>query len=740
MVIGLNNQIFRKIFISFLAVISIYTTVILFSVIKNEFQRQENIRNTATEFLLERETNSADIEFIAAVNSMRILANKESVIHISDNSRKMTYLDYAPIYDELVGDHFSNYSQQYNIAVTTDFGEPIISSDGYFNFHDYLDFIQLGQNLQDIKNFFASTDISEITLIDGQSKMTLIRKMNVAFSNSSVYFFITWEKKDLFSSITQENDHDFFVVDTVFHYDAPWKSDRSAEFISTIEEEEPTDYAIRKIQDDKKIAYQKKSTVLPTLSYIYVTDVPKKEIPTSIIIIILRYLLVLIVVGLLIGFIFSKKNYQPYKKIVKELAGGKFKNKNADKVDDVLEDIHHLMESNKNLSTFQMQTADEVKELYFKNILIGRYSSEEIKTLLSILELEEFNQGGFVVIFTFQGISKAEATLETEERILARKSIISLISEKINPSKMIILTLSAERFALIFANTNQTNVIKIINKIADEVYRKIGVTSNFILSLPFDNIFHFPEVFREVNRNFDDPYLFELSKLEVANSDSFRYPIEIEHKLLQNAKLGHYDEVETTFEAFIRKNLLESQVSLTVVQEIKVAMLQTIKRMVQHRQMPFEEYLSQNRQVINDLKIATDPETVYHLLLTLLKKVIVELTQNEGTQVCLEEKLLAYINQNFYRDVSLSDVAEAFHLSDSYVSRVIKEYLGISFKTYLNRVRVDEGKRLLATNQYRVQEVAEAVGCRNVNTFIRIFKQFEGKTPGKFIHDTSQNQ
>lgn len=32
----------------------------------------------------------------------------------------------------------------------------------------------------------------------------------------------------------------------------------------------------------------------------------------------------------------------------------------------------------------------------------------------------------------------------------------------------------------------------------------------------------------------------------------------------------------------------------------------------------------------------------------------------------------------------------------------------------------------------KVNEVAESVGVKNVNTFIRMFKQYEGVTPGKY--------
>lgn len=50
----------------------------------------------------------------------------------------------------------------------------------------------------------------------------------------------------------------------------------------------------------------------------------------------------------------------------------------------------------------------------------------------------------------------------------------------------------------------------------------------------------------------------------------------------------------------------------------------------------------------------------------------------------------------------------------------------------MNRFRVDRAKRLLADPQSQVKLVAQQVGFENVNTFIHVFKSFEGISPGVY--------
>lgn len=43
-----------------------------------------------------------------------------------------------------------------------------------------------------------------------------------------------------------------------------------------------------------------------------------------------------------------------------------------------------------------------------------------------------------------------------------------------------------------------------------------------------------------------------------------------------------------------------------------------------------------------------------------------------------------------------------------------------------------KAKELLKEKKYKIAEVSAMVGYRNVNTFIRVFKDFEGISPGEY--------
>lgn len=71
-------------------------------------------------------------------------------------------------------------------------------------------------------------------------------------------------------------------------------------------------------------------------------------------------------------------------------------------------------------------------------------------------------------------------------------------------------------------------------------------------------------------------------------------------------------------------------------------------------------------------------------------------------------------------------------MTPAYFSTVFKYYTGYKYKDYLNSYRVKIAKDLLQNSNLKINEVSEKVGCSNVNTFIRIFKKYEGMSPGQY--------
>ncbi len=91
--------------------------------------------------------------------------------------------------------------------------------------------------------------------------------------------------------------------------------------------------------------------------------------------------------------------------------------------------------------------------------------------------------------------------------------------------------------------------------------------------------------------------------------------------------------------------------------------------------------------------------------------------------------ILSYISNHYCEKILLSDIADAFYMSDKYFSRFFKKNYGISFVDYLNQYRVTEAARLLNETDYRISQVASMCGFDNFSYFSKTFKKFTGKLP-----------
>jgi two-component system response regulator YesN len=90
------------------------------------------------------------------------------------------------------------------------------------------------------------------------------------------------------------------------------------------------------------------------------------------------------------------------------------------------------------------------------------------------------------------------------------------------------------------------------------------------------------------------------------------------------------------------------------------------------------------------------------------------------------KKSINFIQQNYTKNISLSDAAENAEVSHSYLSFIFKQETGINFNTWLSKYRIEEAKKLFQETNLRIYEVAERVGFANPYYFSRVFKELTG--------------
>nr|WP_296480419.1 helix-turn-helix domain-containing protein [uncultured Acetatifactor sp.] len=97
------------------------------------------------------------------------------------------------------------------------------------------------------------------------------------------------------------------------------------------------------------------------------------------------------------------------------------------------------------------------------------------------------------------------------------------------------------------------------------------------------------------------------------------------------------------------------------------------------------------------------------------------------------QNLIDYLQLHLHdEDLSLSKLSNAFQLSESSISRRIKQITDYNFLDYVNRKRIEYACGLLAETDMSVNDISKAAGYENDITFRRLFKKYMGITPGDY--------
>lgn len=125
-------------------------------------------------------------------------------------------------------------------------------------------------------------------------------------------------------------------------------------------------------------------------------------------------------------------------------------------------------------------------------------------------------------------------------------------------------------------------------------------------------------------------------------------------------------------------------------------------------------------------------EIITSALCILLYIIIDELKTMESNVSDVTEVTRRYIEQNYNRELTLTQIASEVNFSIYYLAHIFKREMGVSPMQYLMNCRMEKAKELLTDTRRTISDIAAEVGYQNKNYFTMLFKRNVGITPGKF--------
>ncbi|GGF95231.1 AraC family transcriptional regulator [Paenibacillus abyssi] len=221
----------------------------------------------------------------------------------------------------------------------------------------------------------------------------------------------------------------------------------------------------------------------------------------------------------------------------------------------------------------------------------------------------------------------------------------------------------------------------------------------------------------------------ELSAVE-ANHET-NYPFALELDIIQSMRSGKLATAEDLIAQFLK--VIQSYHGTEIqVQQSMLQLLGSIQHMMlQSGVNPFRLFRGAN--LFERLSDIRDPDKMQHWM---KEQVVVPFIQERESRANLQskqmiEQTVGYIQANYMKDLSLESCADLAGTNSYTLSKLFKQNTGVNFIDYVTELRLVKAKELLRGTDWKINDIAEAVGYQQ-RYFNRIFKKQTGITPTEY--------
>jgi AraC-like DNA-binding protein/ligand-binding sensor protein len=143
--------------------------------------------------------------------------------------------------------------------------------------------------------------------------------------------------------------------------------------------------------------------------------------------------------------------------------------------------------------------------------------------------------------------------------------------------------------------------------------------------------------------------------------------------------------------------------------------------------------LEANNRYFRCIQEAKNTEELTDMLHIIVERMSAQIFSFQGMcHASALRKAERFIWENYTRKISLQEISTAAGLSAPYFSTIFKEEMGENLSSYLNRLRVEKARHMLAETGLTLNEIASSCGFEDQSWFSKIFKSFTGISPGKY--------
>lgn len=374
-----------------------------------------------------------------------------------------------------------------------------------------------------------------------------------------------------------------------------------------------------------------------------------------------------------------------------------------------------------------------LRELMFNNI----NNAKEVLALKKLLHINiNFNTVLIITVDNFYSLTFNKSELQKHK---IRKMVMDVLERLATEYPFYVINTSEETFAVL-VRIEQTGEDEILEGlrfgalVKERIQRETGYVVSVGAGRTYRDVLNihlsYKEALSACSRKFFTPggQVIHVSQVTPYAEDLEIFPEEIESDLVAKFLSGNPEAL----------NILAKSISDTRINPlfIKTRLIDITMSLIKMAIKTGADVGRLSEIGANVIRIMAECDTVNDLSRVVEKTVESIRREVSATKKRLTvssfESIVQHIHQNYHQPLTLEIVSNYVHLNPYYFSHGFKNYTGVNFIDYLTRIRMDEAKKLLVTNNYSIGEVAKRVGYRDPNYFTRVFRKNVGIPPGKY--------
>ncbi|MFB9274685.1 helix-turn-helix domain-containing protein [Cohnella cellulosilytica] len=282
-------------------------------------------------------------------------------------------------------------------------------------------------------------------------------------------------------------------------------------------------------------------------------------------------------------------------------------------------------------------------------------------------------------------------------------------------------------------------LFEIAEEIQSTVKRLLGLAVSVGVSNCFEDVRETPTAYREsidalkYRLKLGPESIVLMEEIQPADRTAVKYPEQQATDLIDAIKRLDGEEADKHLKALLQ-TMQRSDMDFNVYQMALVRLLVDLERMVEASGVSLQTENGERLPLLSqllELKTANEIERWFRE--GVIVPVMQQLERKQGSQYQrISDQMLAIIHDNYHTELTLDTCSAMMNYHPNYLKRVFRYTTGTNFSDYVMQHRISVAKKWLVETNMKVSEIADKVGYKSPQNFIRFFRRVEGKTPGQY--------